>query len=157
MTKDTINKRGVLNLKMREQDRHFLWSLLAAIGVIFIWKGLWEGLYEIPYFGEPWVALFVGLAMLTFSGIIFREFDPLGGIEKSTNKVIKDIVRSSNRKNFKIIYHDNVRKKDILISGDKIKSIEKSAIIIKEKNKEHFIPTHRLKEVLHKGKTYWKM
>ena len=72
---------------LREQDKHFLWSLLAAMGIIFVWKGLWEGLYEIPYLGDPWVALFVGLTMLTLSGLIFREFDPLGSLDKSVNKI----------------------------------------------------------------------
>ncbi len=146
-------------MKLREQDRHFLWSLLAAIGVIFVWKGLWEGLYEIPYLGDPWVALFFGLVILTFSGLIFREFDPLGSIEKSANKVVRSVFNNSNRKEFHLKYHDKVKKKDILICGDLIKSIEKSTIVIKDKNKnqEYFIPIHRITEITQKGKTYWRM
>lgn len=144
-------------MKLREQDRHFLWSLMAAIGVIFVWKGLWEGLYEIPYFGDPWVALFVGLVMLTFSGIIFREFDPLGSIEKSTNKVIKFIHKHPQSHEYQLKYYDQFKKKDILIKGNRLKGIEKSTLIVKSEEGEIFIPSHRLKEVLHKGKTYWRM
>ena len=146
-------------MKLREQDRHFLWSLLAAVGVIFVWKGLWEGLYEIPYLGDPWVALFFGLVILTFSGLIFREFDPLGSIEKSANKVVRSVFNNSNRKEFNLKYHDKVRKKDILIKGDSIKSIEKSTIIIKDKkkNREHFVPIHRITEITQNGNTYWRM
>ncbi len=144
-------------MKLREQDRHFLWSLLAAIGLIFVWKGLWEGLYEIPYFGDPWVALFVGLAMLTFSGIIFREFDPLGGIEESTNKMIQFISKNSKSHEYQLKYYDKFKKKDILFKGNKLKGVEKSTLIIVDDGKELFIPSHRLKEVLHNGKTYWRM
>ena len=146
-------------MKLREQDRHFLWSILAAVGVIFVWKGLWEGLYEIPYLGNEWVALFFGLLILIFSGLIFREFDPLGSIEKSTNKVIHSVFNNTNRKEFNLKYHDKVKKKDILINGDLIKNIEKSTIIIKDKkkNREHFIPIHRITEITQNGKTYWRM
>ena len=142
---------------IREQDRHFLWSLLAAIGVIFVWKGLWEGLYEIPYFGDPWVALFVGLVVLTFSGLIFKEFDPLGSIEKSTSKMIKSIYRSSDSDKYHLKYYDKIKKKDVMIKGNVIKKVEKSTIIVRDKNKELFIPTHRIKEVSYKGKIYWRM
>ena len=146
-------------MKLREQDRHFLWSLLAAIGVIFVWKGLWEGLYEIPYFGDPWVALFIGLVILTFSGLIFREFDPLGSIEKSANKVVRSVFNNNNRKEFHLKYHDKVKKKDVSIRGDSIKGIEKSTIVVKDvkKNKEYFIPIHRITEITQKGETYWRM
>ncbi|MFH1395912.1 MAG: RNA repair domain-containing protein [archaeon] len=146
-------------MKIREQDRHFLWSLLAAVGVIFVWKGLWEGLYEIPYLGDPWVALFVGLAMLTFSGIIFKEFDPLGSLEKSINKKIRLVHTHPKRHEYQIRYYDKIKKKKVVIKVGEIKRIERGSLILKDAKgkQEIFIPTHRITEVLHKGKTYWKI
>lgn len=144
---------------LREQDKHFLWALLAAIGVIFVWKGLWEGIYEIPYVGEPWVALFLGFAMLTFSGLIFREFDPLGGIEKSMNKVMHEVSNHPEKKDFRIKYYDKSQKKEIEIRADRVQHLEKGSLILKHetKNQEVFIPMHRVTEITHKGKTYWRL
>ena len=143
---------------LREQDKHFLWSLLVAVGIIFVWKGLWEGLYEIPYLGDSYVALFIGFAMLTFSGLIFREFDPLGSLEKSVNKIIKEIKVKPHKHEYVIKYFDAVKKEHLKINGNQIRGIEKGSLIIKhnKENKEFFIPAHRITEVLHKGKTYWK-
>lgn len=144
---------------LREQDKHFLWSLLAAAGVIFVWKGLWEGLYEIPYFGDPWVALFVGLTMLTFSGIVFREFDPLGNIDKSVYKILRFVENHPEKRLFKIKYYDKIKKKEMIIEAEEIRRVEKGTLIIKdvEGNKEFFIPAHRVTEVIYKGKTYWRL
>ena len=102
-------------MPLREQDRHFLWSLYSAVAIIFIWKGLWEGIYEIPYFGDPFVFLFIGLAMLTFSGVIFREFDPLGGLEKSIDKVLHLVYNHPHKEDFQIKYYDKSRKEVCLI------------------------------------------
>ena len=144
---------------LREQDKHFLWSLWAGIGVIFVWKGLWEGLYEIPYLGNEWVALFVGLAILTFSGMIFREFDPLGSLEGSINKVMKTVKTHSKDGTFIVKYYDKFQKKEIKLPARYISKLDKGTLIIEDKrNKEEiFIPTHRVTEVLRNGKTYWKM
>lgn len=144
---------------MREQDRHFLWSLYAAVGVIFLWKGLWDGLYEIPYIGNPFVALFIGLAILTFSGIIFSEFDPLGGVEKAVKKRLYFVHSHPKKHQFSIKYHDKKRKKDFDINAKLLKTIEKKALVLKheEKNQEWFVPLHRIKEITHLGKTYWRM
>jgi len=145
-------------LKLREQDKHFLWSLAAAVGVIFVWKGLWEGLYEIPYFGDPWVALFVGLTMITLSGLIFKEFDPLGNLDKSAKKIVAQVKKHPQRKEFRVKYYDRISKKNLSVNADDIRDIERSSLIVRHKdNKEMFIPTHRIVEVTHKGKTYWRM
>ncbi len=144
---------------MREQDRHFLWSLYAAVAVIFLWKGLWDGIYEIPYLGNPFVALFVGLAILTFSGIIFSEFDPLGGVEKAVKKRLNFIHNHPQRQEFSIKYHDKKRKKDISINASQLSALEKKTIVLKhkDKKKEWFVPLHRIREIAYQGKTYWRM
>ena len=105
---------------MREQDRHFLSSLVIALGIILVWKGLWEGLYEIPYIGNSWVALFIGFALLTFSGLIFREFDPLGNVEKSIIKNINHVKNHPNKEEFHLQYRDRISKKKVLINARQI-------------------------------------
>lgn len=144
---------------LREQDKHFLWSLLAAVGVVLVWKGLWEGMREIPYAGDPWVLFFIGFAMLTFSGMIFKEFDPLGSIDKSIKKVFNQIRVNPNKKDFEIKYFDKVKKKEIIIHAEKIKHLEKGYLVVEHQTgkQEVFIPTHRLTEVMYKGKKYWQL
>jgi len=144
---------------MREQDRHFLWSLYFGVGVIFVWKGIWESFYEIPYIDNPWVLLFIGLTMLTLSGIIFKEYDPLGNIDKSVAKMISFVHHHPHKEEFKIIYHDKEKKKDMVIGADKVRQVEKKYFVVKKEGeqKEGFIPSHRLVEIKHKDKTYWRL
>ena len=144
---------------LREQDKHFLWSLFIAMGVIFTWKGLWDAVYEIPYIGNEWVALFIGFAILTFSGIIFKEFDPLSKLEKTIAGKINSVMRHPHRKEFRLEYFDKVKGKKIIVNGKDIRRVEKGVIILRHKSgrKELFIPFHRVNEVIYKGKTYWKL
>ncbi|MFA6461906.1 MAG: RNA repair domain-containing protein [Candidatus Woesearchaeota archaeon] len=144
---------------LREQDKHFLWSLTAALGVILVWKGLWEGWYEIPAIGNEWVALFVGFAILTFSGIIFKEFDPLGSLDKSTNRVAHFITGHPHKNLFEIHYHDKILKKDVIVRAERIKHVERGSLVVEHENngQEVFIPLHRINEVMYKGKTYWRL
>lgn len=146
-------------MRFREQDKHFLWSLILAVGVILVWKGLWEGVYEIPYVGYPWVALCIGLFMLTFSGLIFREFDPLGSLDKSVKKITHFVHSHPEKHKFQIKYHDKIRKKDITIDAQTIKKIEKGSLVINDEKRkqEIFIPAHRITEVIHQGKSYWRL
>jgi len=144
---------------LREQDKHFLASLYAAVAVIFAWKGLWEGLYEIPYIGDPFVFLFIGFAMLTFSGLIFKEFDPLGNLQKATLRNLRSVHANSDKENFTIKYYDKGRKKHITLPAKRIRKIEKGALVImhQDKRQELFIPLHRVTEILYKGKKYWRL
>lgn len=144
---------------MREQDKHFLWSLYAAVAIIFIWKGLWEGLYEIPYLGNPFVFLFIGFAILTFSGIIFKEFDPLGGLGKAVEKTMRAIQRHPQREKFQIRYYDKHCRHPITLSAATLQKVEKGVVVLRHghKKQEIFIPAHRIREVLYDGKTYWRL
>ncbi len=143
-------------MMLREQDKHFLWSLFVAIGVILIWRGIWEGVYLIPHI-NAWTLLFLGLTMLTLSGLIFKEFDPLGGIEKSTHKIIHFIHNHPHTENFQIKYYDKLLKKTLHFQAKEIKHLEKDTIIITDKqNSEIFIPFHRVTEIIEKGKVYWR-
>ncbi|MBU0460011.1 MAG: DUF504 domain-containing protein [Nanoarchaeota archaeon] len=144
---------------MREQDRHFLLSILMAIGIILVWKGLWEGLYEVPYLGNPWVALFIGFALLTFSGLIFKEFDPLGNVEKSITKNLNFVKNHPKKHLFEIHYKDKSSKKNVIIKGHQIKGFEKNTLVLKDakKKEEFFIPFHRIDVIKHQGKVHWRL
>ena len=162
-SKLTIPKKRCRIIVLREQDKHFLASLYAAVAVIFAWKGIWEGIYIIPYLsdyiGNPFVFLFIGLTMLTFSGLIFKEFDPFGDLEKSTTKILNDVHNHPEKKQFIIKYYDKVKQKNITLNPASIIKVERGAIIVKAagKNQEIFIPNHRVTEVLYKGKPYWRL
>ncbi len=145
---------------LREQDRHFLWSLYAAVAVIFAWKGLWDIVYLFPYIPEvgiPFVALFVGSVMLVLSGVIFKEFDPLGGLSKAADKMAHQVYNHPERENFQVKYHDKSLNKDLLLPASRIQKIERGAFILKHnKDQEIFVPLHRITEILYKGKSYWR-
>lgn len=157
---------------LREQDKHFLSSLYIAIAIIFTWKGIWDGLYEIPFLGDlscpsviqlesctPLVFLFLGFAMLTISGAIFKEFDPLGGIQKAVNKTLHSVTTHQDKKNFQFRYYDKAQKKYVAIPASWVKKIEKGALVVvsPQQKQEMFIPIHRVAEVLYKGKSYWRL
>ncbi|MEK6863184.1 MAG: RNA repair domain-containing protein [Nanoarchaeota archaeon] len=154
----------------REEDKHFLSSLYIAVAIILTWKGLWTGIYEVPFIGSlqckilgpycgSFVFLFIGFAMLMFSGAIFKEFDPLGGIQKAVNKTLHSIYTHQDKKNFQFKYYDKSQKKNVAIPAAWVKKIEKDALIVvlPHQKKEIFIPIHRVTEVLYKGKSYWRL
>ena len=149
---------------LREQDKHFLSSLYIAIAIIFTWKGIWDGIYELPYLSRlphsaaSFVFLFLGFSMLTLSGAIFKEFDPLGGIQKAVNKTMHSVFIHHDKKNFQFRYYDRAQKKKITIPLKWVKKIEKGALVIvpPHQKQEMFIPAHRVTEVLYKGKQYWR-
>ncbi|MBI2662142.1 DUF504 domain-containing protein [Candidatus Woesearchaeota archaeon] len=144
---------------LREQDRHFLWSLVVAVGGILAWRGIWEGLYEIPYIADDWILLFIGFAILTFSGAIFKEFDPLGSIEKSATNVINYIAQHPRKQEFVIRYKDKTQKEPMAIKGDRLKHMDKGALVFKHdtREEEFFVPLHRVIEVIQNEKSYWKL
>ncbi|MBS3140394.1 DUF504 domain-containing protein [Candidatus Woesearchaeota archaeon] len=144
---------------LREQDKHFLWSLYSAIATVFLWKGIWEGIYEIPYLGDPFIFLFIGFAILTFSSLIFNQFDPLGGVEKAVSRIIQKIESHPQKNKFEITYYDKNLKKEIVVPAARILKFENGALILKHhlKNEELFIPLHRLRAVYFQGQRYWRL
>ncbi|MBW2965082.1 DUF504 domain-containing protein [Candidatus Woesearchaeota archaeon] len=143
-------------MMLRESDKHFLWSLFGAVGIILFWKGIWEGVGGLPLLESGWVSLFVGLVILTFSGIIFREFDPLGGVEKGVMKILHSVHEHPQKHEFTIHYYDKIKKKNVEVSAKDIKRIEKNMLCIHEKDGEKFIPIHRVMAVHRKGEAIWK-
>ncbi len=148
---------------LREEDKHFLSSLYIAVAIIFTWKGIWEGIYKInlhlPEPAYPFVFFFLGFAMLILSGAIFKEFDPLGGIQKAVYTTLHTIQMHHDKKNFQFKYYDKEQKKYVIIPATWVKKIEKGALVAvpPHQKQELFIPIHRVKEVLYKGKRYWRL
>ncbi|MBS3122745.1 DUF504 domain-containing protein [Candidatus Woesearchaeota archaeon] len=144
-------------MPMRESDKHFLWSLYYAVGIILIWKGVWEGIGSLPLLELPFVSLFVGLVMLTFSGLLMREFDPLGGLEKGVQNMLHGIHHHPQKEEFTISYFDNKKNKEVKIEAHKLKLIEKNVLSFHEHGKEIFIPMHRIRRIHRKGKEVWRL
>lgn len=148
---------------MRESDKHFLWSLLGAIGIVLFWRGIWNGIDTIgevqrwEWVATPALSLFIGLAILTFSGLIFREFDPLGGLEKGVAKALHALHEHPHRDEFTVTYYDQMNKKEYTVGGENIKRFEKNVLSVHEGERELFIPIHRIRAVHHKGKMVWRV
>jgi len=142
---------------MRESDKHFLFAMYSATAIILFWKGVWEGVGSLPFLENPWFSLFVGAVMLTISGTILREFDPLGGLEKGALKILNYVNNHPQKHQFTVKYLDKKFGKNRTIRGKTIKHIEKNIISIHEGNKEIFVPIHRVMSVHQNGKMIWKL
>jgi len=148
---------------LRESDKHFLWSLLGAFGIILFWRGIWasiDAFGEIPgveWLATPALSFFIGLVILTFSGLIFQQFDPLGGLEKGTITMLHNIHTHPRKKEFTVTYYDKLQKKEIHIKAENIKRFEKNVLGIHEGGREIFIPLHRVRAVHQKGKEVWRI
>jgi uncharacterized coiled-coil protein SlyX len=61
--------------KITPKDKKFLFALVGAIGVVFFWYGMWGVIENIPIINNPFVASFIGLLILTLSGIIYSQIE----------------------------------------------------------------------------------
>lgn len=142
------------------QLKQYGWSFLGAMGVVFFWTGIWGGIANlIPgfwYIPQPAVLLVVGLCMLIGSGVFFKALDPLKEEEKQRNVVLDQLSRHPLKHEFNIKYYDKVSKKHVLLEAKQLKTFENSHLVFDVGGQEVFVPAHRIKEVLHKGKSYWR-
>jgi hypothetical protein len=140
-----------INFQLYKLSRYF-WAVLGVIGVVMFWAGTWDGLGSLPYLQNPLVSFFVGLLILLVSGLIFKEFDPIG--KKDSGKILTahKIHHHPEKHHIQVKYYDKIKKSHILISATKLKRIEKEAFLVFEhEKKEFFLPIHRVKEILHKN------
>lgn len=144
--------------RMRESDKHFLLALLAVTGVIFFWRGGWGIIDLIPILSNPFMSLFVGLVIMTFSGVIYREFIPE---EESITPVI-DIIneafkKAAKKRNVYVVkYYDEVAGHHKEIRHSKIKKIEHNFLVTEKNGEEFFIPIHRVHEISIEGRVVWR-
>ena len=140
------------------EARRYFWSVFGVIGVVMVWAGIWEGLGGLPYLESPLLSLLLGSVMLLLAGFFNQTLNPLQAAERSVNRVLHLIKAHPKKHEFHLRYHDHLRKKAIQIRMDTFRGIEKGAFLVLHdpKKGEIFIPAHRVREILHKGKTYWK-
>lgn len=142
---------------LSESDKHFALAMIGATGVILFWKGIWEGIGSLPIIENVWVSLFVGLVILTFSGILFKEFDVLGGLDKSITRTLHFVHSHPQRHQFTIQYYDKLQKKEKEIKAQDIIQIEKGTLAVHENGREIFLPFHRIRSVKKNSTIFWKL
>ncbi|HLD72214.1 MAG TPA: hypothetical protein VJA23_01375 [Candidatus Nanoarchaeia archaeon] len=138
--------------------KKYFWSLFGVLGIVFFWAGIWDGVGGLPYISIPWVSLLVGLAIILFSGLIFKQIDPFGGEEiTKISDALHQVHLHPLKQEFTIHYYDKIKKKNILVSAEKLDRIEKETfLVLKQADREFFIPFNRVKEIWHQGKP-WEM
>ena len=144
--------------KLSDSDKHYLGALVVLMGVIFFWRGLWDITYIIPIIENPFVSLFIGLTVITLTGVVFKEFDPFAAKMQKTMEILNEIQSHSHnkQKNYTVKYYDEISKKHHIVPHHSIKKVEQNFIIIEEKGREKFIPIHRIREIHQHNKMLWK-
>jgi len=140
-----------------ETDKRYLLSLLVATGIILFWRGIWEASYDIPLLSNVYVSLFLGLLILTLTGLIYREFDPFEGKLRQITKLMNNVMSEVKRgKKYDIHYFDQITKRHRRIDPKNIHRIEQNYIVIKERTGERFVPLLRISKVHLGRKVFWK-
>ncbi|MEK6937586.1 MAG: RNA repair domain-containing protein [Nanoarchaeota archaeon] len=141
----------------KEALRHYLFAVIGVIGIVLFWAGLWDGIGSLWLLKNPLVSLAAGLVILASSGLLLKEFDPLKEEEQKIHAEMLKIHHHPQKQEFHIKFHDRLKGKDVLHQVKHLKDIEKGFLIFVEKEgKELFVPIHRVKEILHNNKSYWK-
>ncbi len=139
-----------------EQLRHYFWSIFGITGIVFFWAGLWDGVGYLPVIKNPLVSVIIGITIISISGSLYTWYDHLTSNRSSLNENLKKIYNHPEKYNFHIKYYDRTNNKHIKVKASLIKKIEKDILVLTHptQNKEMFIPIHRIKEILYKGKTW---
>lgn len=141
----------------KESLRHYLFALVGLIGIVLFWAGLWDGVGNLWILVNPLVSLAVGIIILASSGLLLKEFDPLKEEERKIRDQMLNIHHHPQKEEFHIKHHDRLKGKDVLHQAKYLKDIEKGFLVfVMKEGKEVFVPIHRVKEILHKGKMFWK-
>jgi len=142
---------------LSSSDKNYIAALTVVIGIILFWRGVWEAAYTIPILSNPFVSLFIGLLIITLTGVIFQEFDPFRASTTKTMEILNEIVsRKHKKERYEVIYFDELANKRISIPHKNIKKIEHNFIVVEEDGREIFIPVHRVHRILENGRTIWK-
>lgn len=150
-------KKVLSFFRVKPSDKHFLLALLAIIGVVFVWRGAWVIMDITPIIQDPFVSFFIGLIIVTFTGVIYREFLPEEEPFTEVLDLIKEGFRKPNkRERFLIRYYDEVSQKHHEIKHAEVKKIEHNYLIVERSGKEVFVPIHRVREIHQDNKMVWK-
>jgi len=148
---------GIFGYRVTDEDKAYLLILVYLFGIVFLWRGVWEASDRLPLIKNPWVSLFVGLLILTLTGYIFKEFDPLAQkmsrLTKSLHNIVGEIGRGASTE---LHYYDSLKKKHMQLKTHNIKRVENNFVVFEEDGKEHFLPIHRITKIHHKGKIVYQ-
>lgn len=133
--------------------KRYFWNVLGVIGVVFFWAGIWDGLGNLGYLVNPWASLITGALLLLVSTLVFKKIS-LKMTEMPILSLIYRVHKHPKKHEFHIKYYDKLKRKHFIFPASEIKRIEKSFLILKKKQKEFFIPVHRVAGILHKGKLW---
>ena len=141
---------------LSEQDKGFLQALAYGTGVVLFWKGIWEGSNEIPILNNPWVSLFLGLAVLSLTGWIFGHFDVFSLRNAKLQNILDNVLHQAKRGIMhEVTYFDEITGKHHKIPIHNIKKIEAGHLVIHGGKREQFIPLHRISHVKRGNTTIW--
>ncbi len=145
----------ILSLKIKK----YFWTVFGIMGIVMFWAGIWDGVGYLPYLNIPWVSLLVGLGIILFSKVIFKQVDPFGeeGEMTKISNALHQVHQHPLKQEFTIHYFDKIKKKYLQVSAEKLDRIEKETfLVLKQADREFFIPFNRIKEIWHQGKP-WEM
>lgn len=147
----------MIKINISATDKRYLAALIVLTGVIMFWSGLSNLIAIIPIVKNPFVSLFLGLLIITLTGAIFREFDPITQQIANTMEVLTEVLSRKNvHENYDIHYFDEASKMTRKIKRRDIKRLEHNFLILEEKGKEIFIPVHRVHKIMKNGRVIWK-
>jgi len=139
-----------------EDAKRYFWYIFGILGTLFFWAGMWDGLGSIGFLKNPFISMAIGLTLLSLSGVIFKDANPLWEVEKPVKAEAKKVHHHPLKHEFHFKYEDRIKNKELLLHAGKLKRIEKEFLVFVDKGKEIFVPLHRVTEIMHKGKTHWK-
>ena len=139
-----------------EDAKRYFWYIFGILGTLFFWAGMWDGLGSLGFLKNPFISMAIGLTLLSLSGVIFKDANPLWEVEKPVKAEAKKVHHHPLKHEFHFKYEDHLKKKELTIHAGKLKRVEKEFLVFLDKGKEVFVPLHRVTEILHKGKTHWK-
>ena len=134
--------------------KRYFWNVMGVAGVVFFWTGVWDGIGNLGYLVNPLVSLLAGTLILVASSLVFKKIS-WKKTKKSILSLIHEVHKHPKKHEFHIKYYDKTKKKHIVFPANELKKIEKSFLVLKKKEKEFFVPAHRVVEIMHKGKP-WK-
>jgi len=136
-----------------EKVGKYFWSFFGVIGIVLLWAGIWDGIGSLPFISNPLISLIVGICMLSFSGLLVKEFNPLNSSEGQKLAMFNHITRHPLKHEFHAQYYDNVQKKHLTVHGHHLQGVEKDTyLVLHENNKEVFVPIRRIKKIYHKNR-----
>ena len=141
-----------------DETKRYFWYFSGILGVVFFWAGIWDGIGGLLYLKNPWVSLIIGLILLSLSKFIFKDANPFGGdSERAIHQVLKKVKNHPEKHQFHIKYVDHILRKEQTLGIKYLKDLEKNFLVFLDKEKEIFIPLHRITAVTHKGKDHWRL